>query len=399
VVAVTDPKRGESHDFSRVEDVNDGTPSVCVVTQPLSAAGERISLNLLDVLSAITQVSLLTASVPEQSHLREEYEVIGVSDAGTGTNILVAAARFVLNQLRMADRLRRREETVVLFFGPTAYLLPILVAKLAGKTVVLQPRGDVPLTLRLHWEERVPTPVARLLAGSVWALERIGFLLADHIVTYTPSMAEELDLARYESKLHSSGARYIDTERFAPAVPFEERERVVGFLGRIDEEKGIRTLARVAQLLPEDVTFVFAGDGQLSDWLAAELADERAAGTVELAGWVDHEDVPTVLNRFQLLVMPSQPTEGLPTVILEAFACGTPVYATPVAGVPDVVREGETGFRMRALDAEVIADDVVEILGNDDLSAVGDRCRQLVEDEYSFEAAVDRYRTILDAVS
>jgi len=379
--------------------MSEGPPAVCVVTQPLSDAGERISLNLLDVLSAITQVSLLTASVPEQSRLREEYEVIEVSDAGTGTNILVAAARFLLNQLRMAARLRRREEPVVLFFGPTAYLLPIVVATLAGKTVVLQPRGDVPLTLRLHWEERVPAPLARLLAGSVWVLEQIGFLLADHIVTYTPSMAEELDLGRYDSKLHTSGARYIDTERFAPAVPFEERDRVVGFLGRLDEEKGIRTLARVAQLLPEDVTFVFAGDGQLSEWAAAELADEREADRVELTGWVDHEDVPAVLNRFQLLVMPSQPTEGLPTVILEAFACGTPVYATPVAGVPDVVREGETGFRMRALDAEVIAADVEGILARDDLPAISDRCRQLVEDEYSFGAAVDRYRAILAAVS
>lgn len=370
-------------------------PSVCVVTQPLSDAGERISLNFLDILAAITSVSLMTASVPADSRLREEYEVVEVSKAGTGRNILVAAVRFVLNQIRMAGRLRTRGEEVVLFFGPTAYLLPILVAKLAGKTVVLQPRGDVPLTLRLHWEERVPTPLAQLLAGTVWLLERIGFRLADHIVTYTPSMAAELDLDAYEHKLHTTGARCVDTDRFAPTVPFEDRDRVVGFLGRLDEEKGIRTLARVAQSLPDDVTFVFAGDGQLSEWLSAELAAEREAGTVELPGWVDNEDVPTLLNRFQLLVMPSQPTEGLPTVILESFACGTPVYATPVAGVPDVVREGETGFLMDDLDAETVTTDIAGILDRDSLSEVSENCRQLVEEEYSFEAAVARYRELL----
>lgn len=377
---------------------DESIPSVCVVTQPLSAAGERISLNLLDILSAITSVSLMTASVPEDSRLRTEYELIEISSSGTGTNILTAAVRFVLNQMRMANMIRSRKEEVILFFGPTAYLLPILVSKLSGKTVVLQPRGDVPLTLRLQWEERVPEPIARGLAGSVWILEQLGFRLADYILTYTSSMADELDLERYESKVYTNGARYIDTEQFSPSTPFEERERVVGFLGRIDEEKGIRTLAMVSRLLPDDVIFVFAGSGQLSEWLDSALKDEQEAGAVELTGWVDHKNVPTVLNRFQLLIMPSQPTEGLPTVILEAFACGTPVYATPVAGIPDVVREGETGFRMSEMNAEQIATDICEILADDELPTISDNCRQVIESRFSHAAAIERYSTFFSSL-
>lgn len=46
----------------------------------------------------------------------------------------------------------------------------------------------------------------------MWLLERIGFGLADHIITYTPSMADELDFGHYHGKLHTNGARYIDTE-------------------------------------------------------------------------------------------------------------------------------------------------------------------------------------------
>lgn len=376
--------------------MSEGTfPSVCVVTQPLSAAGERISLNLLDILSAVTTVSLMTAGVPSNSRLWDEYEVIEVHEAGTGRNILVAAIRFVLNQFRMALEIHSREEDVVLFFGPTAYLVPILVAKLAGKTVVLQPRGDVPLTLRLHWEERIPNPIARGLAGSVGLLERIGFRLADHIITYTPSMADELNLERYNSKLHTNGARYIDTEQFSSSTPFQERRPVVGFLGRIDEEKRIRTLAEVAHQLPDGITFVFAGDGALFQWLTSELSEEQTTGAVEVTGWINHENVPEVLNRFQLLIMPSQPTEGLPTVILEAFACGTPVYATPVAGVPDVVCEGKTGFQMDELDADLIAEDVTRIIATDELSEISDNCRELIECKYSFSAAVCRYERIL----
>ena len=97
--------------------------------------------------------------------------------------------------------------------------------------------------------------------------------------------------------------------------------------------------------------------------------------------------------------MPSQPTEGLPTTILEAMACGTPAYATPVSGVPDVVREGETGFLMRSTDPDRIAADVVGALDGGELADYGRRCRALVEAEYAFRPAVERYRSILAAVT
>lgn len=371
---------------------------VCVVTHPLSGAGENATRTLLEILGAITTVSLLTANLPEDSPVRDRHEVIEITRKDEGRSIPVAAARFVLNQLRMAVVLARRDEEAVLFFGATAYLLPILVAKLVGKTVVLEPRGDVPLTLRLQWEQRVPPPVARGLAGSVRTLEWIGYTLADGIVTYTPSMASELGLERFEHKLHTNGARYVDTDQFSPSGSFEDRDQVVGFLGRIDEEKGIRTLAAVAEELPADITFRFIGDGQLLQWLRDRLDDEITAGTVETVGWVDHDDVPRELRQLRLLVMPSQPTEGLPTVILEALACGTPVYATPVSGVPDVVREGETGFRMDDTRTDAIVEDIASIMQRNDLETISENGRTLIEDEYSFEAAVDRYRTILAAL-
>jgi glycosyltransferase involved in cell wall biosynthesis len=224
----------------------------------------------------------------------------------------------------------------------------------------------------------------------------MGYRLADGIVTYTPAMASELGLDRHEAKLYTNGARYVDIDRFSPRTPYEERDRVVGYVGRLDEEKGIRTLAEVAKRLPKDVTFVFAGDGELHDWLESELSEEIKSGTVEMTGWVDHENVPEVLSRLRLLVLSSHPTEGLPTIILESFACGTPVYATPVSGVPDVVREGETGFLMEDVDRDTIQAEIEEIIHRDDLNQISRNTRKLIQTEYTFEAAVERYRTILN---
>jgi glycosyltransferase involved in cell wall biosynthesis len=373
---------------------NDG---VCVVTHPLAAAGENATRSLLDILTALGSVSLVTANLPPDSEMWDnpEVEVIELTRKGAGDSVPVAALRFLLNQLRMCLTLTRREEETVLFFGATSYLLPIVFARLLGNRVLVEPRGDVPLTLRLNWEQRLPTPVARALSGLVWALERAGFATANGVVTYTPSMARQLGLDPASPRVFPEGARYIRTEWFSPQSPYTARENRVGFLGRLDEEKGVRDLAAAVKRLPDDVTFTFIGDGDLREWLERDLAAEIEDGRVEFRGWVTHDDVPAELSRLRLLVLPSSPTEGLPTTILESLACGTPVLATPVSGVPDVVREGDTGFLMHDRTPAALAARIESVLARDDLPAVSERGRELVEEAFSYDAAVARYRAIL----
>jgi glycosyltransferase involved in cell wall biosynthesis len=378
---------------------DEALPDVCVVTHPLAAAGENATRSLLDILSAVTGVALVTADLPADSEIREQRELVELTRKGAGNSVVIAALRFLLNQVRMCRVVAARDEMVILFFGATSYLLPILFARVVGKTVLVEPRGDVPLTLRIQWEKRLPAIVARVLAGIVGALERSGFRAANGVVTYTPAMARELGLDPNSPSVYPSGARYVRTDEFEVQVPFDERAARVGFLGRLDEEKNVRELARVAKNLPESITFSFIGDGDLGEWLAEEVETEARAGTVELRGWVDHDEVPAELNRLRLLVLPSEPTEGLPTVVLEALACGTPVYATPVSGVPDVVRPSETGFFMESTDPEAIRNDVERIMESGSLAQISENGRRLIEKEYSFDAATRRYREILSTVS
>jgi len=374
---------------------DDSLPSVCVVTHPLAAAGENATRSLLDILSAVTSVALVTADLPADSEIRDRHELVELTQKGAGESVVIAAFRFLLNQLRMCRVIADRDEDVVLFFGATSYLLPIVAARLLGKTVLIEPRGDVPLTLRLNWEQRLPDEIAAGLAGAVRALERAGFAAAHGVITYTPEMARQLDLHPESPTVYPTGARYVRTDEFRVQRPYADRDRVVGFLGRLDEEKSVRELAAVAAELPDDVAFRFIGDGDLREWLEAELAAEIERGAVELTGWVDHDDVPDQLNDLALLVLPSQPTEGLPTTILEALACGTPVLASPVSGVPDVVREGETGFLLDSREPAALRETILGILERNDLDTISANGRDLIEHEYSFEAACERYKSIL----
>lgn len=349
---------------------------------------------MMEILGALTSVYLVTANLPEDSAIRRNFDFVNLTDRREVDSIPRAAWEFVVNQVKMAREVAGRDEDVALFYGATSYLLPTLAAKLSSKTIVVLPRADVPLDLKLRWQERVPRFVAWFFASLVAVLERTCYRIADAVVAYSPGMADELGLRRYEHKLYTSGARYVDTDEFHPKTPYDERRTLVGYLGRIERNKGVEELAEAAKLLSTDVDFLFAGDGRMLDWLESEMEEEVEEGAVDLRGWVDHEDVPDVLSEMKLLVMPSEPTEGLPTVILEALACGTPVYASPVSGVPDVVKEGETGWLMHDRSPHMIAGEIGQIL-DEDLEEVSDRARKLAVEEYSFDAAVERYRRIL----
>jgi len=178
-----------------------------------------------------------------------------------------------------------------------------------------------------------------------------------------------------------------------------ERKRRIGYLGRLDEEKGVDVLVEVVKELPEEVTFVFIGDGALRPRIERELADRIEAGSVELTGWVDHEDVSALLGELRLLVMTSW-TEGVPTTALEAMACGTPVCATPVGGIPDVVEDWETGLLLDIESAERMADQVEVVLDDEQrLASMSGTSRAHAIEEYGFEAVVERYRDIFSFVA
>ena len=136
------------------------------------------------------------------------------------------------------------------------------------------------------------------------------------------------------------------------------------FVGRLAIEKNpIMLIGAIAVLASDfpDIHLTIVGDGPLRESLVKEIASLRVQEHVCLAGWCDGPRVLEEIRASRALVLCSD-AEGLPTVILEAFALGRPVVATAVGGVPEIVRSGETGWLIDSGSVEALTEAIRDAL-------------------------------------
>jgi len=139
----------------------------------------------------------------------------------------------------------------------------------------------------------------------------------------------------------------IERQFFVNAVDVQANDsmRLIN-IGRLCAQKGQLLLVEAAgKLAAEGVEFelVLVGDGEMRGPIEAAIARLRLNGIVRIAGWIDSDAVRAELLGARALVMPSF-AEGLPVVVMEAMAVGRPVVTTRIAGIPELVRDGQDGW-------------------------------------------------------
>jgi glycosyltransferase involved in cell wall biosynthesis len=135
-------------------------------------------------------------------------------------------------------------------------------------------------------------------------------------------------------------------------------------VGRLCEQKGQLLLIEAAQALASrGVAFelVLAGDGELRGPIEALIARHGLQAQVRITGWISSAQVRDEILAARALVLPSF-AEGLPVVIMEAMALRRPVLTTYVAGIPELVREGENGWLFPAGSVEALAEAMLDCL-------------------------------------
>jgi glycosyltransferase involved in cell wall biosynthesis len=329
--------------------------------------------------------------------------------AGAHVRVLVRApSRYLRALLRALTRGRR---TALKHFVRAGWLADRLVRARVGHLHAHFAHGPasiaqfaammtgLPFSFTAHAKDIYTSP-PELLAAKVRA--------ARFVVTCTDYNARHLS-GLAESEAHRIHRIYhgIDLRTFCPGgadEPAASAEATLLSVGRLIPKKGFEFLVEALRLLHAEgrrVKLRIVGSGPERAALERQIATAALTGAVELLGARPQEELPRLYREASACVLPCVITDdgdrdGIPNVLVEAMRMGVPVVSTAISGIPELVRDGETGILVPPRDAAALAEAIRRLLDD------GDLCRQLVanaaarvKSEFDLDRNAERLRVLL----
>lgn len=362
----------------------------------------------------------LLGKVPEEL-AKDGWDVHVLSAPGNGLDALEKAGSVTCHPLPM-----EREPRIAEDFRSLLRWIKTLRAIDPDVVSVGTPKASL-LGLAAAWLLRVPARVYFLLGlrletsigleRSVLRIsEKLAAGFATHVVSVSPSLREvyldnNLTYPEKITVLGHGSSKGVDLKRFRPARPEEASEiqslaakvglragvPVIGLVGRQNADKGLIFFADALhhpEMAGVKYQVLVIGNDEANGLLSKLLQESRGYS-------VFIDDVTDVERYFHLMTVLCLPTqrEGLPNVVLEALACGTPVITTDATGAKDSIENGISGIQVARNDAEALAKALKKVLTNSSLrETFSANSRPWVADRFSDSSVIalhkDFYRVI-----
>lgn len=271
-------------------------------------------------------------------------------------------------------------------FGTNPAMVCLLVKALSGKSYSFTVHGpeefDKPGTLRLREKVRGATFVAAISSFGRSQLFR---------------WSDLADWSKINIVHCGLDARY----KAEPKEVVPDAGRLV-CIGRLCEQKGQLLLLQALKIVVDKnyrVKLVLAGDGEMRPEIERDIALLGLQDHVEITGWISGDVVEQQLLMARAMVLPSF-AEGLPVVIMEAMALARPVITTYVAGIPELVRQGESGWLVPAGDVQALAEVMMACLDakTEDLLRMGLRGRERVLLRHNVDTEASKLAALFSAI-
>ncbi len=194
----------------------------------------------------------------------------------------------------------------------------------------------------------------------------------------------------------------VDTGFFSPVdskveirkqLGIPENANILLFVGHITKEKGIFDLLQAINILKnKDLNFLLVIVGSASSYkeLFFNISQMKLETYVKLVGEIPHSEVKYWMSASDIFILPSY-SEGLPTVVVEAMACGLAVIATPVGGIPEILLDNENGIIVPVKEPDILAKKIELIIDNPDKKMkYGLNARETVMKQYDVKLNAQR---------
>lgn len=200
----------------------------------------------------------------------------------------------------------------------------------------------------------------------------------------------------------------IDLNKFRPIQELNKENINIGIVKTLTKKYGIKYLIKAVKLLlerlnsesllsiKENIRLVIVGDGNESESLKNLANDLKIDNITEFVGRISYENVPDYLNSFDVFCVPSiYDSESFGVAAVEASACGLPVVASNVGGLPEVIEDGVTGYIVPPKSSEKIADKLYDLVINKEKrNELGRNGRERVKRLYDWNKNVEKMENI-----
>ncbi|MFC1967374.1 glycosyltransferase family 4 protein [Chloroflexota bacterium] len=214
-------------------------------------------------------------------------------------------------------------------------------------------------------------------------VERFAYRLADAAVNSSRGDYDYVE-ERYHPRRHWLIPNYVDTDVFKP-LGGDKKTGSICCIGRLTAVKNLASLLEALRGLPYNVDIIGSGDQE------AELKRLAADNNVKASfpGNIPNRDLPGIISEHALYVLPSL-WEGMPKTLLEAMACGAAVLGANVAGIREVIKDGENGL-LCGTDPSSIRKAVIRVMEDEPLrKKLGGNARKTIEEGYSLTKVVEQ---------
>lgn len=284
-------------------------------------------------------------------------------------------------------RLRNKVKIWIFYLGGETLLIPLIISKMVNVKIFLMLGGSL---------EKETGYSNDFFVKILKKYYRFSLKLCERILIYSPSLVDQWNLKEFDEKIVIFPRHYVDFLKFNRHSNYPQRDKIIGYIGNFSKLKGVHNLIEAIKIIDNDdktIKFMFIGSGQLNEEIEKLSTIPHFRNRIILHGWVEHSTIPDYLNMLKILVLPSS-TEGLPNILLESMACGTPVLATSVGSIPDMITDGENGYLIKDNLPETIAKKIEYALNDRNLERVSNSAYDYVKINFSLESAIKKFKKI-----
>lgn len=197
--------------------------------------------------------------------------------------------------------------------------------------------------------------------------------------------------------------RFVHVEHFIDFPVIKEQgtnEDYYLFVGRIAEEKGVKTLIDAA-LTVNRCHLKIAGGGPLFEEMLEYIKQHDKKGIIECLGHTSRQELHELYMKCKFIIVPSEWYENAGLIIFEAFACGKPVIGANIGGIPEFVKHNERGLVFEAGNAKKLREAIEQLLDNPDAAvAMGENARDFISrklnPEIHYNKIINLYNNLLN---